>query len=149
MRSFSSDDAKLLKSATAASYEALGGVSRAAEQLGVRSSTLTKYASTSEEWSESFIRLDLAIELDRRTTHPFMSQMAKRLIENVSPRSFGAVTASAVLRLDRALDDVVRAVVDAIEDDHIDMTERTMIREKIVIAKEFLARLDIMVSGGG
>lgn len=150
MRAISDIHASIIKAATSSAYEALGGVSRAAEALGVASSTLTKYASPAEEWRESFIRLDLAAELDRRCDHPFMLSAFTRIVRDEKPQSFGAITASAILKLDGVLDDVVRTVAAAIEDDnHIDAAERLEIRERIVAAKQFLARLDAMMVGGG
>lgn len=150
MRAISDQNASIIKAATVASYEAMGGVGRAADALGVASSTLTKYASTNEEWRENFIRVDLAVELDRRTEHPFLLSAISRIVKDEQPTSFGAVTAAAVLRLDKALDDVVHAVAMAIEDDnHIDAAERQVIRHKIVAAKQFLARLDAAMIGAG
>lgn len=150
MRAISDQHASFIKAATAAAYEAMGGVSRAAEALGVASSTLTKYASPGEEWRESFIRLDLAAELDRRCDHPFLLTAMTRVVKDEKPQSFGKITASAILKLDGVLDDVVRTVASAIEnDDHIDAAERLEIRERIVEAKQYLARLDAMMIGGG
>ncbi|MCM5689195.1 hypothetical protein M8037_10335 [Sinorhizobium meliloti] len=149
MRAISEEHASIIKAATAAAYEALGGVSRAAEALGVASSTLTKYASTGEEWRDSFIRLDLAVELDRRCDHPFLLTAMSRIVKDEHVSSFGVVTASAVLRLDGVLDDVVRAVAAALEDDdHIDAAERQAIRSRIVAAQQYLARLDAMMMAG-
>ncbi|MDW9573411.1 hypothetical protein GOA73_08480 [Sinorhizobium meliloti] len=148
MRAISEEHASIIKAATAAAYEALGGVSRAAEALGVASSTLTKYASTGEEWRDSFIRLDLAAELDRRCDHPFLLTAMSRIVKDERVSSFGAVTASAVLRLDGVLDDVVRTVAQAIEDGRIDAAERQAIRNRIVAAKQDLARLEAMMLDG-
>ncbi|AEH79157.1 hypothetical protein CN204_32565 [Sinorhizobium meliloti] len=149
MRAISDEHASIIKAATAAAFEALGGVSRAAEALGVASSTLSKYASTGEEWRDSFIRLDLAVELDRRCDHPFLLTAMSRIVKDERVSSFGAVTASAVLRLDGVLDDVVRAVAAALEDDdHIDAAERQAIRNRIVAAQQYLARLDAMMMAG-
>lgn len=149
MRSFSETDAAILKAATASAYEAMDGVSRAASFLGVASSTLTKYASTAPEWRESFIRVDLAVSLDRATGNPFLLNAYSRLAQGGAPEGFGAVTASAVLKLGRALDDVVHVTAAAIEDNHIDAGERATIRKTIVVAKELLARLDLLLIGCG
>lgn len=147
MRAISDNDGGIIKAATAAAYEAMGGVSRAAEALLVGSSTLTKYASKGDEWKDSFIRLDLAVELDRRTGHPFLLEAMTKLVRNEPVKSFGDLTASAVLRLDGVLDDVVREIALAIEDNHIDAAEKLAVREKIIAAQTFLARLDAMVTG--
>ncbi|KKX28416.1 hypothetical protein [Rhizobium sp. LC145] len=149
MRAISDEHAAIIKDATAAAYEALGGVSRAAEALNVATSTLTKYASHGDEWRENFIRLDLAVELDRRCDHPFLLTAMTRVVNDERVSAFGAVTASAILRLDGVLDDVVREVATAIEDGHIDAGERRAIRARIVAAKQYLAKLDAMMAGAG
>lgn len=147
MRAISDLNAGIIKAATAAAYEALGGVSRAAEALGVASSTLTKYASTSEEWRESFIRLDLAAELDRRAGHTFLLDAMTKVVKEQQPVSFGALTAASVLRLDGVLDDVVRTAAIALEDNHVDAGEKLAIRERIVAAMQSLSRLDAFLTG--
>lgn len=145
MRS-SSDCHSIIKAATVSAYEAVGGVSEAADLLGVRSSTLTKYGSTGEEWRQSFIRLDLAVQLDRQSAHPFLLGAMERLVKGQRPEPFGKVTASAILKLDGVLDDVVREVARAIEgDDYIDAAERVAIRSRIIAAKQILAQLDAVL----
>lgn len=149
MRSISKQDSAFLKAATAAAYTALGGVSRTAELLGVASSTLTKYASTGAEWAESFIRLDLAVELDRRTSHPFLLSAIQQLLSDAPATDGWALTASAVLRLDGVLDDVVREVARAIEDGHVDAAERLAVRNRIAAAQRNLALLDATIVRSG
>ena len=149
MREFSDHDCVTVKAATASSYEALGGVTHAAKLLGVGSSTLTKYASTGADWRESFIRLDLAVALDRATEHPFLFNAMTQLVQREPVASFGAVTASAILRLDGVLEDVVREVARALDDDVIDAGERLAVRNRIAAAQRDLARLDAMMIGGG
>ena len=149
MRSISDNDGGIIKAATAAAYEAMGGVSRAAEALKVASSTLTKYASSGEDWKESFIRLDLAVELDRRTGHPFLLEAMTKLVRSEPVKSFGELTAAAILRLDGVLDDVVREVARAIDDGQVDAGERLAVRERIVAAQAILARLDAFMVGVG
>lgn len=136
----------IIKTATAAAYEAVDGVSAAADILGVRSSTLTKYASTGEEWRSSFIRLDLAVKLDRHSPHPFLLSAMERLVKDARPESFGHVTASAILRLDGVLGDVVRELARAIDgDERIDAAESLAIRKRIVAAKQVLAQLEAVL----
>ncbi|OLP56946.1 hypothetical protein BJF92_12070 [Rhizobium rhizosphaerae] len=148
MRAISDEHAHAIKAATAAGIEALGGVRQAASLLKVGSSTLSKYASTSPEWADSFIRLDLAVEIDRRTPHAFLHTAMSRLVQNKPVSGFGEVTASAILRLDGVLDDVVREIAQAIEDGHVDARERQAVRAKIIAAKQELARLDALMVGG-
>lgn len=148
MRSIS-DCNSIIKAATASAYEAVGGVSAAANLLGVGSSSLTKYASTGDEWKSSFIRFDLAVQLDRQSPHPFMLSAMSQLVSEERPVSLGKITASAILRLDGVLDDVVREAARAIEDGHVDAGEKQAIRHRIVAAKRFLAQLDAMMLGAG
>jgi hypothetical protein len=145
VRSFP-DCQSIIKAATVSAYEAVGGVTAAADMLGVRSSTLSKYASSGEDWQSNFIRLDLAVQLDRQSAHPFLLSAMDRLVKAERPAGFGSVTASAILKLDGVLDDVVREVARAIEgDDRIDAAERVAIRSKIVAAKQILAQLDAVL----
>ncbi|EPE95733.1 hypothetical protein RGCCGE502_22825 [Rhizobium grahamii CCGE 502] len=136
-----------MKAATVAAVDAVGGVSRASQLLGMGTSALTKYCSTAEEWSKNFIRVDLAVALDRATAHPFISTAISQLVADQAPASVGELTASAVLRLDGVLDEVVRTIAVAIEDGHLDAAERQAVRSRIVPAMLFLARLDAMMAG--
>lgn len=149
MRAISEQDAATIKAATAAAYEAVGGVSRAAEHLNVGTSSLTKYASTGADWRDTFIRMDLAVALDRRSEHPFLLTTVTELVRGRSAEGFGTVTAAAILRLNRVLDDVVREVANALEDGVIDAGERLAVRQKIVAAHRNLALLDTIMIGGG
>ncbi|RYC10052.1 phage regulatory CII family protein [Ciceribacter ferrooxidans] len=145
MFSFSCEDAGAIKAATAASIEAVGGVSRAADALSIGSSTLTKYASPNEEWRQNFIRLDLAVRLDRASGHPFLLESFSGLVRRDGVHAPADVTPTAVLRLNAILDDVVREVATAIDDSRIDAGERLAIRKRIVAAQRELARLDALM----
>lgn len=145
----SDNDAASLKGATAAAYEALGGVSRAADHLGVGTPMLTKCASTGGEWRERFIPLDLAVALDRASDHPFLLTAMGELVRGRAGAGFGAVTAGAVLKLNTILDDVVRKVALALEDGLIDAGERLAIRNCIGAAQRNLAALDAVMIGCG
>lgn len=147
MRAYLSQSDALLKSATVAAVDAVGGISRASELLGMGTSALTKYCSTAEEWSKNFIRVDLAVALDRATSHPFISTAMNQLVADQAPVSVGEITATAILKLDGVLDDVVRSIAVAIEDGHMDAAERHEVRSRIVPAMQFLARLDAMMAG--
>lgn len=149
MRAISNEHADIIKTATASAYEAMGGVSRAADALCVASSTLTKYASTGEDWWENFIRLDLAVELDRRNDHPFLLNAMTRLVREERIAPTGNVTAFTVLKLDGVLDDVVREFAKALEDGEIDAGERLAVSRRIVAAQEDLARLHTLMMRGG
>lgn len=141
MRAISDHDSSFIKSQTASSVEAMNGVKAAAKELGVASSTLSKYISPADEWRDSHVRLDLAIAMDRKTGHPFLLEAMKAMVHAEPSVCFGDLTASAILRLDGVLDDVVREIVMAGEDDRYDAAERLAIGNKIVAAQTVLARL--------
>lgn len=154
MRSISDIGARALKAATAAAYEALGGVSLVSDILMIGISTLSKYASFNDEWRENFIRIDLAVELDRRTDHPFfLTTMARelgyQLVREVRIEQVSAdLTPTGVLRLNRILDEVVHETERAMEDGYVDSAEKQIIRRKIAHAMQELARLDGFMIGG-
>lgn len=149
MRAISNEHADIIKTATASAYEAIGGVSRAADALCVASSTLTKYASTGKDWRENFIRLDLAIELDRRNDYPFLLNAMTSLVRADRVAPTGKVNAFTVLKLNGVLDDVVREFAAALEDGEIDAAERLAVSRRIVAAQEDLARLNALMMHGG
>jgi hypothetical protein len=147
VRSLSEHDCVTIKAATAAAYEALGGVSRAAEYLGVRPSTLTKYASPASEWRGNFIRLDLAVALDRASEHPFLITVMDDLVRRERAEALGHVSAGMALRMSTVFHEVVREVAMAIEDGVIDAAERLAVRNRIVAAQRDLGRLNAMMIG--
>lgn len=154
MRSISVKTAAALKTSTQAAYDAVGGPLQAADLLGVGSPALSKYASLDPQWSERFIRIDLALDLDRRSGHPFiLTTMAReagfQLVRDEVPDA-GDVTICplSLLRLDRILDDVVDEVAAAIEDGKADAHERREIRKRIGAAKKALGKLDALMAGG-
>lgn len=147
MRSNLTPSGAVLKAATVQSVNAAGGVCEASKLLGVGSSTLSKYCSTSEEWRRNFIRVDLAVALDSATAHPFLLTAMSGLVRDRRTASSGLVTAAAILKLNGVLDDVVREVSSAIENDgRIDAGERLAIRGRIVAGMQKLAWLDAMVA---
>ncbi len=143
-----------LKANTQAAYDAVGGTSSASGLLGVGISALSKYASQDEQWKDNFIRIDLAVDLDRRSPHPFiLTTMARELgfaLVRDDLRAGGDVKLCpmSLLKLDRVLDDVVDEVAAALSDGHADAYERKEIRKRIASAKIALARLDAMMIGG-
>ncbi|WP_377299790.1 hypothetical protein [Rhizobium sp. SGZ-381] len=147
MRAFFDEAGPALKAATVASISAVGGVSHASRLLGIGTAALSKYSSTSGEWANSFIRVDLAAALDRAAGHDFITSTMRGLVDGEKPAGFGQLTALAVLRLDGVLDDVVREVAQAIEDGHADACERQAVRARIVPAMRALAALDALMAG--
>lgn len=142
MRAFSMTDT--IKTATQQALCAVGGVSSAAGLLSVGSSTLSKYASHDDEWADRVIRLDLAVSLDRAAGHPFLLQAYQQLFAGEQAEPSG-LCARAALRLNRILDDVVREVAAAIDDERVDPAEKLAIRKRIAAAQQELARLEAAV----
>lgn len=147
MRPYLTHSAALLKAATISSIDAIGGVTKASALLGMGTSALTKYASTAEEWQNNFIRVDLAVSLDRATGHPFITTAMNQLVSDTVPHAPGAISAGAILKLNGVLDDVVRELALAMEDDHMDAAEKQAVRSKIAAAQRSLSRLDVFVAG--
>jgi hypothetical protein len=131
MRDFLSEAGPALKAATSASISAVDGVSNASRLLGIGSAALSKYVSTADEWAKSFIRVDLAVALDKAAGHDFITSTMRGLVAGEKPAGFGQLTALAILRLDGVLDDVVRQAV----------------RARIVPAMRALASLDALMAG--
>lgn len=154
MRQLSKVTEAALKANTKAAYDAVGGVTSAAKLIGVGSPVLTKYASPDPQWAESFIRIDLALDLDRRSDHPFILTTLAReagysLVRDAAPEGMDVkLCPMALLKLDRVLDDVVDEVANALADGHADARERLEIRKRILSAKVALAKLDAMMIGG-
>lgn len=153
MRSISPKTAAALKSTTQAAYDAVGGPLQAADLIGVGSPVLSKYASPDPQWSDRFIRIDLAVDLDRRSDHPFiLTTMARetgfKLVRDTQDVSDFTLCPMGVLRLDRTLDEVVHETASAIADGNVSAVERREIRKRIAAAKVALARLDAMMIGG-
>ncbi len=147
MHSHLTRPAALLKAATVAGFAAIGGTSQAASLLGVGISTASKYASNAPEWAANLIRVDLAVMLDREAGHPFITSAMRHLVEEAPCGFAGPLTASAILKLDGVLDDVVREVAAAMDDGHLDAAERQAVRHRIALAQASLARLDSFVAG--
>lgn len=147
MRSFSDIAGPVLKAATVSSLEAVGGISAASKLLGIGTPALSKYASSADEWAKNFIRVDLAVALDKAAGHPFITAAMGEMLSRDRAATFGQLTATAVLRLDGVLDDVVREVATAIDDGKLDACERQAVRARIVPAMRALASLDALMAG--
>jgi hypothetical protein len=153
VRSISPKTAAALKSTTQAAYDAVGGVMQASDLTGIGSPQLTKYASRDEKWADRFIRIDIAVDLDRRSPHPFiLTTMAReigfRIVPDASRADGMSLCPMGILRLDGILADVVRETATAIADGHVCAAEKHLIRKKIAAAKIALAQLDALLIGG-
>ena len=153
MRSISPKTAAALKSTTQAAYDAVGGVMQASDLTGIGSPQLTKYASRDERWADRFIRIDIALDLDRRSPHPFiLTTLAReagfRLVPDATSADGMSLCPMAILRLAGILDDVVRESAAAIADGHVSAGEKHLIRKALGPAKIALAQLEASVIGG-
>ncbi|MBK3745837.1 hypothetical protein G3A39_42530, partial [Paraburkholderia aspalathi] len=86
MRTISDIEQRTLKSATDGAYVLSGGISRVLDFTRVGTASLSKYASFNDEFRESFIPIDVAIEIDRRAKTPtIVKEMAALLGYELRP----------------------------------------------------------------
>jgi len=138
-----------LKGATEASFKLGGGLTSFALLARVGVSTLSKYASVSEEFRDNVIPVDIAVEADRRAGSPIIiGEAARQLGFDLVP-SGGAEAAKPVTEADahRVLyeaTDVSRAILDAKADGKIDALERKRIAQE---AREAIRALEQVLAG--
>nr|WP_153443282.1 phage regulatory CII family protein [Sinorhizobium terangae] len=140
-----------LKGATEASFVLGKGLTSFASFTRVGVSTLSKYASGSEEFRDNVIPVDIAVEADRRAGSPIIiGEAARQLGYGLTPLA-GQVqgkplTEAAALKVMHEANDVSRAIVAAIADGRIDALDRKKIaheaREAIRSLQEVLASLE-------
>ncbi|CAN7686726.1 hypothetical protein LJR098_002290 [Rhizobium sp. LjRoot98] len=115
-------------------------------------STLSKYASNSDEFRESLIPVDIAVEADRRAGSPIIiKEAARQLGYQLTPlqealRSGTRISErDAHVILSEAMD-VSRGLISAFEDGKIDSLERKQLRkelrELIRAAEDILHRME-------
>lgn len=140
-----------LKGATEASFKLGGGLTSFALLTRVGVSTLSKYASVSEEFRDNVIPVDIAVEADRRAGSPIIiAEAAQQLGYGLSPLASQVagkpVTEAAALKVLHEANDVSRAIVAAMADGKIDALDRKKIaqetREAIRAMQEVLAGLE-------
>ena len=155
MRTISEQEQRSLKSATDGAYMLSGGISCIVPFTRVGVSTLSKYASFGEEHADSFMPIDVVIEVDRRAQTPTIIKAAAGLLgyELVPASSAsGKSSDSAPLtemdahRVMSEAMDVSKSIVTALEDGRIDAGERREItkevREAIRALENVLRRLE-------
>lgn len=74
MRTISDIELRSLKAATDGAYLLAGGISRVVDFTRVSTGTLSKYASFNDENRESFIPVDVLIEVERRAKTPTITK---------------------------------------------------------------------------
>ncbi|OJX99511.1 MAG: hypothetical protein BGP07_03190 [Rhizobiales bacterium 63-22] len=155
MRTISEPERRTLKAATSGAYQLAGGISRILDFTRVTTAPLSKYASFGDEHAESFVPVDVAIEIDRAAKSPvIVKEMAALLGYELVPVGGGATAAErpalteidAHIVLSEALD-VSRAILDALEDGRIDAHERKHIgkeaRESMRALQGILDRIGV------
>ena len=80
IRSILDADILALKGATDACFTLGGGPTSFAHMTRVGISTLSKYASPSDEWHENVVPIDIAVEADRRAKTPIIVGEAARIL---------------------------------------------------------------------
>lgn len=139
MRTISDKQGMTLKAATRRSLDQAGGGDAFQHVTRVKANALSSYASANEEKGSTFMPVDVAVECDLEANSPIIvSAMAAMLGYKLVPCDDGravtnreSVTARDALRIAREAADVVRAIDEATQDDHIDARERRDINGEI------------------
>nr|WP_278520099.1 phage regulatory CII family protein [Brucella anthropi] len=153
MRTISEQEQRSLKLATDGAYILAGGISNILPFTRVGTSTLSKYASESDDFRENFIPIDVAIEVDRRAKSPLIIRNAAALLgyelvpaqsqsSNSSPRA--PITEIDAHRVMKETMDVAQAIIEARKDDRIDAADRKIILKE---AREAIRELERLVLG--
>lgn len=153
MRTISEVDIRAIKAATEAAYTLGGGVTAFPDLTRVNVSTLSKYASFNDEYRESVIPCDVAVEADRRAKSPvIVSAMARQLGFRLVPDEpnapeTGAPSENDALRVMSEASDVLKEIVRAREDGSVDALDRKRIakelHELIRAAEGVLAKVEV------
>ena len=153
MRTISEQEQRSLKLATDGAYILAGGISNILPFTRVGTSTLSKYASESDDFRENFMPVDIAVEVDRRAKSPLIIKKAAELLgyELVPSRSYSSdaialapITEADAHRVMKETMDVAQAIIDARKDDRIDAADRKIILKE---AREAIRELERLVCG--
>lgn len=154
MRTISEQEQRSLKSATDGAYALAGGISNILPFTRVGTSTLSKYASFNDEHHDSFMPIDVVIEVERKAKTPTIIKQAAALL------GYELVAAAVVLgdephapltemdahRVMSEAMDVSRALLTALDDGRIDAGERKRLakesREAIRAFEDLLKRVE-------
>lgn len=152
MRAYAGQIYRSLKTACELAYEQIGGVSMAYRMTRLKgTSTLTKYASRSEDDEESFMPIDIAIDLDRAAKSPIITgTMAAALGYRLVPddgHERRAVTREDGTIITLEVMDVVRALHEAFSDNKIDAADRKALLKETTEAIVVLEQLRDNLSG--
>ncbi len=154
MRTISEQEQRSLKSATDGAYALAGGISNILPFTRVGTSTLSKYASFNGEHHDSFMPIDVVIEVERKAQTPTIIRQAAALlgfdlvaVSSVQDGDVQAVTAMDAHRVMSETMDVSQAVLTALEDGRIDAGERKLIAKEVREAMRALQDLLCKVEG--
>lgn len=154
MRTISEQEQRSLKSATDGAYALAGGISNILPFTRVGTSTLSKYASFNGEHHDSFMPIDVVIEVERKAQTPTIIRQAAALlgfdlvaVSSVQDGDVQAVTAMDAHRVMSETMDVSQAVLTALEDGRIDAGERKIIAKEVREAMRALQDLLCKVEG--
>lgn len=140
MRTISEQEQRSLKAATDGAYVLGGGISCILPFTRVGVSTLSKYASFNDEHHDSFMPIDVVVEVERRAKSPvIIRQLAALVGYELVPckrydESARAVTEADAHRVLKEAMDVAQAIIAAREDNRIDAAERKIIDKELVEA---------------
>ncbi|MGM4909144.1 phage regulatory CII family protein [Rhizobium sp. 768_B6_N1_8] len=153
MRTISEVDIRAIKAATEAAYTLGGGVTAFPDLTRVNVSTLSKYASFNDEYRESVIPCDIAVEADRRAKSPvIVSAMARQLGFRLVPDApeiaeTGSPSENDALRVMSEASDVLKEILRAREDGNVDALDKKRIakelHELIRAAESVLAKVEV------
>lgn len=149
MRTISEQEQRSLKSATDGAYALAGGISNILPFTRVGTSTLSKYASFNDEHHDSFVPVDVAIEVDRKAKTPTIIKQAAALLgfDLVAAKSVqgddlhSPITEMDAHRVMSETMDVSRAVLAALDDNRVDAGERKLIAKEVREAMRALQNL--------
>ena len=154
MRTISEVDIRAIKAATEAAYTLGGGVTAFPDLTRVNVSTLSKYASFNDEYRETVIPCDVAVEADRRAKSPvIVSAMARQLGYRLVPDNEEAKAADAgnllddLLRMIDEFGDVVREARKAMADGSVDAADRKALNPEINEAFRALEQFRDRING--
>lgn len=140
MRTISEQEQRSLKAATDGAYVLGGGISCILPFTRVGVSTLSKYASFNDEHHDSFMPIDVVVEVERRAKSPVIIRQLAALVgyELVPCKRYDeparAVTEADAHRVLKEAMDVAQAIIAAREDNRIDAAERKIIDKELVEA---------------
>lgn len=155
MRTISEQEQRSLKSATDGAYALAGGISNILPFTRVSTSMLSKYASFNDEHHDSFMPIDVVIEVERKAKTPtIIKQAAELLGYELVPIAVReecieshALTAMDAHRVMSETMDVSQAVLTALDDGRIDAGERKIIaketREAMRALQDLLRKVEV------